>query len=602
MYLKLKKEPENLNLFINCYKNFTLKEINVFNCKNCIDAPCLSACKFGAISKQKSGIVTIDTKKCTGCQECLLSCPEKAIVFVNGKANKCDLCLNNSFLMPCYYANREHLDFFDGTDHLSLKTILEKYLGYIISKEKILSCVSFNGKIHKVEKNNNIKHMYLLKYQQLSNDEIKVINEILDSYKFKTEEFNENVKKDIEDELIEYCYKNDIELDNDQFLYLTDLAISNLFEYGPLTQLLNDFSLEEIAIIGINSPVFVYHRNYGWLETNLIYFSEQKLKDIINKLGWFSNKYITLKNPVMDATLEDHTRLNAIISPVTTSVAITIRKFSETPFTVYDLLSFKTISLLALAFLKLMFLTDANIFVVGNTGSGKTTTLNALLNFIPKDERVVIVEEVHEINIEHTHVVKTTINKELEITMEQLIINTLRMRPDKVVIGEVRSRDESNALIDSLLCGQAKGTYTTFHAQSAKDALLRFVSYGVLENDLSSIDLIVTQRRYNDYTLEHKKDQRKIFEISEINYTNGKLKINKIFEYSQEKKELVFKNYPEKILEKLEISFGIKTKNDFMKLLKTEEKNIQKTFPFHKDTKTKQSRKKKTKTPIENKS
>jgi flagellar protein FlaI len=128
-----------------------------------------------------------------------------------------------------------------------------------------------------------------------------------------------------------------------------------LFEYGPLTQLLKDFNLEEISIIGINSPVFVYHRNYGWLETNLKYISEQKLKDIINKLGWFSNKYITLKNPLMDATLKDHTRLNAIISPITETVAITIRKFSEIPFTIYDLLRLRTISSKALAFLKLPF-------------------------------------------------------------------------------------------------------------------------------------------------------------------------------------------------------------------------------------------------------
>lgn len=585
MYLRLKENPKNKDLFINCYKNFTLKETDVFNCKNCIDAPCLKACKFGAITKQNNGIVSIDSKKCTGCLECVSACQEKAIVIKNGKASKCDLCLNNSFLMPCYYVNRESLEFCESLDHSSLKTILEKYLGYIINKEKILTAVSLDGRIFKIEKDTSEKLMYLLKYQQLSNDEIKVINEILDSYKFKTEEFNQSIRKDLEEELVEYCYKNNIELDKEQFCYLTELAVNNLFEYGPLTQLLNDFNLEEISIIGLNCPVFVYHRNYGWLETNLSYISEQKLKDIINKLGWYSNKYITLKNPIMDATLKDHTRLNAIISPVTETVSITIRKFSKNPFTIYDLLRFKTISLSALAFLKLTFLTDANIFVVGNTGSGKTTTLNALLEFIPKEQRIVIVEEVHEINISHPHKVQTTINKELEITMEQLIINTLRMRPDKVIIGEVRSREESNALVDSLLCGQAKGTYTTFHAQSAKDATLRLISYGVLESDVSAIDLIVTQRRYNEYTEEiSSKDRRKIFEISEILSDKGKVKINKIFEYNQDKKELVFKNPPEKLMEKFKISFGIKNKSDFLELLKKEEKNIQ-IYPNKKEGK-----------------
>ena len=576
MYLKLKETPTR-DVFINCYKNFTKKDLSVFNCKNCKDAPCVKACKEGAIIKQKNSIVTIDLEKCTGCLECIDACPEKAIVINKGKASKCDLCLNNSFLMPCYYANRDVLEFCEDLDHSSLQSILEKYLGYIITKEEITQTLSTDKRVIK----SNEKLMYLLKYQNLSNDEIKVINEILDSYKFKTEELTISIKKDLEDELIEYCYKNNVELDNDQFLYLIDLAVNNLFEYGPLTQLLKDFNLEEISIIGINSPVFVYHRNYGWLETNLKYISEQKLKDIINKLGWFSNKYITLKNPLMDATLKDHTRLNAIISPITETVAITIRKFSEIPFTIYDLLRFRTISSKALAFLKLTFLTDANIFVVGNTGSGKTTTLNAFLEFIPKDERLVLVEEVHEINISHSHKVQTTVNKELGITMENLIINTLRMRPDKVVIGEVRTREETGALIDSLLCGQAKGTYTTFHAQSARDAVLRFVSYGVLESDVSSVDLIVTQRRYNEYTLEetNTKDRRKIFEISEINYVNNEIKINKIFEYDFEKKELVFKNYPEKLMAKFQISFGIKTKKELMDRIEKEEEKLRCYLP-----------------------
>jgi Flp pilus assembly CpaF family ATPase/NAD-dependent dihydropyrimidine dehydrogenase PreA subunit len=585
MYLKLKETPTR-DVFINCYKNFTKKDLSVFNCKNCKDAPCVKACKEGAIIKQKNGIVTIDLEKCTGCLECIDACPEKAIVINKGKASKCDLCLNNSFLMPCYYANRDVLEFCEDLDHSSLQSILEKYLGYIITKEEITQVLSTDKRVIK----SNEKLMYLLKYQNLSNDEIKVINEILDSYKFKTEELTISIKKDLEDELIEYCYKNNVELDNDQFLYLIDLAVNNLFEYGPLTQLLKDFNLEEISIIGINSPVFVYHRNYGWLETNLKYISEQKLKDIINKLGWFSNKYITLKNPLMDATLKDHTRLNAIISPITETVAITIRKFSEIPFTIYDLLRFRTISSKALAFLKLTFLTDANIFVVGNTGSGKTTTLNAFLEFIPKDERLVLVEEVHEINISHSHKVQTTVNKELGITMENLIINTLRMRPDKVVIGEVRTREETGALIDSLLCGQAKGTYTTFHAQSARDAVLRFVSYGVLESDVSSVDLIVTQRRYNEYTLEetNTKDRRKIFEISEINYVNNEIKINKIFEYDFEKKELVFKNYPEKLMAKFHISFGIKTKKELMDRIEKEEEKLRCYLP---SIKTKEKKK-----------
>ena len=577
MYLKLKdlKEKTDRDLFCNCYQNLGKKDLSVFNCINCVDAPCIKACKTGAITRTENGIVTINHKLCNNCLECVSACPNSAIVVKKGVPKKCDLCVNNSFLMPCYYANKDVLEFIDETNTSSLQSVLDKYLGYIITEEKIQRTISLDYKVIETTEN---KQKYIIRHQKLSREEIKVINDILDSYKFKTLEENINeqsVRNDLEEELIEYCLNNNIELDKDQFQYLSDMAFTNLYEYGPLTQLLNDFNLEEISIIGIDLPVFVYHRNYGWLETNLKYVSEQKLKDLINKLGWYSNKYITLKNPIMDATLKDHTRLNALISPITETVAITIRKFSEIPFTIFDILKFKTITEKALAFLKLAFLTDANIFVVGNTGSGKTTTLNALLEFVPFDQRIVIVEEVHEINISHPHKVQTTVNKELEITMDNLIINTLRMRPDKVVIGEVRSREESFSLIDSLLCGQAKGTYTTFHAQSANDAILRLLSYGILESDIGSIDLIVTQRRYNEYSKEkdkqETKDQRKVFEISEIDFILGKIKINKIFEYDFKRKELVFKSYPKKLMQKFKISFNINNNKELEERLKQEE-------------------------------
>lgn len=582
MYLKLRNSSKEAlkekDFFSNCYQNLDKKDIKVFNCINCADAPCAVACKQGAITRTENGIVVINSKTCNKCLECVSACPNNAIVVKKGCPRKCDLCINNSFLMSCFYANKETLEFIDDISVSSLQTILEKYLGYIITTEKYQRSLSLDGKVLETTDN---KQKYILKYQKLSREEIKVINDILDSYKFKTleEATNEiSVRKDLEDELVDYCLKNNIELDSDQYQYLIDMAYNNLYEFGPLSQLLADFNLEEISVIGINLPVFVYHRHYGWLETNLKYVSEQKVKDLINKLGWYSNKYITLKNPIMDATLKDHTRLNALISPITESVSLTIRKFSEKPLTIYDISKFNTITQEALSFLKLVFLTDANVFVVGNTGSGKTTTLNALLNFIPLDQRIVIVEEVHEINICHPHKVLTSVNKELGITMDNLIINTLRMRPDKVVIGEVRSREESFSLIDSLLSGQAKGTYTTFHAQSANDAILRLLSYGVLESDIGAIDLIITQRRYNEYSKGKEeiqtKDQRKVFEISEVDFIDNKIKINKIFDYDFKTQKLIFKNLPKKLMQKFKVSFNISYPSELKERIRQEEQDI----------------------------
>ncbi|HPC09979.1 MAG TPA: ATPase, T2SS/T4P/T4SS family, partial [archaeon] len=416
----------------------------------------------------------------------------------------------------------------------------------------------------------------------LSLQEIDIINNVLDSYKQKPniqdyikESEGVKIKEELESELIDFCYVNNLELDDDQFNYILDVIFANLYNYGPLSELLDDDSLEEISVIGINKPIYVYSRLYGWLETNLEYVSSDILKDLINKISWHSNKYITLKNPLLNTTLKDNSRLNAIVNPITETPCLTIRKFTQKPFTIKDLLEFNTISLDALCFLYLVFLTDSNVFVVGNTGSGKTTTLNTLLSFIPPFERFVIVEEVREINISQEHKVCMLVNEDLNINMEDLVINTLRMRPDRVIIGEVRAKEEAKALIESMLCGQAKGTYTTFHAQSAMEALLRLKSYGIMPCDLGVVDLIITQKRYNKYTKGKISDLRNVTEICEVVYEDNKLSLNKLFEFDNNKELLKKISSPKKLLHKFQVSFGVNSQKDLDILLTKIKKQFQ---------------------------
>lgn len=560
MFLEL-KEATKKNLFTNCLYNFKKNQTNVFNCRNCKDPKCLEVCKNKAIIKdKKTGIVYIDSNKCNGCGNCLKACENNAIVIIDNKAKKCDLCFNNSFLMPCFYNNRDLLKLID--ENITKENeIISKYLGFIIDDLKIKKTLS-SDKLVVVD--NNDEKRYVVNYQKLSLSEIEIINDILDNYKTdhtnkpteNHEEINVIIRKDLDEILVDYCFANSIELDDDQFQYLLDSAVNILFDLGPLSLILKDNNLEEVVIFDIDKPIFVYHKNFGWLKTNIIYTSIDCLKDLINKMSWHSSKYITLKNPLLDITLKNHTRLNAVINPITDSVSITIRKFPVVPFTVNDLLSQKIITKEVFDFLKKAFLTDSNIFICGNTGSGKTTTINALLEFIPKSERMVLVEEVREINITHPHKVSLIVNKDQNISLESLVINTLRMRPDRVVIGEVRSRDEIIALVDSILCGQAKGTYTTIHAQSCNDAVLRLVSYGVLEQDIGSIDLIINQRRYNEYQKDQIIERRKIMEISEVIYDNNKQKVflNTLFEYDFKKNRLIKKNNSIKLKQKFNIS------------------------------------------------
>jgi len=294
MYLKLIKEAPN-NLFLNCPYNFKDKDSKiVFNCTNCKDTPCISVCKQNAIYYSSKNIISIDQSKCNGCGNCLKACSKNAILLRNKKAYKCDLCSNQSFTMFCYKNNPNYLELIDDVDDTHKQKVLNKYLGYKIINYKILKRIN-----NKIIDNTENQRIYAIKHPNLSIDELEIINYILDSYKDKEEKIEKldavRVREDLDNELVNYCYSYNLELDEDQFNYLLDTAFNNLFNYGPLTELLNDYDLEEIAILGINKPLYVYHRLFGWLETNLIYMSNTIVKDLINKLSWHSNKYITKK-------------------------------------------------------------------------------------------------------------------------------------------------------------------------------------------------------------------------------------------------------------------------------------------------------------------
>jgi Flp pilus assembly CpaF family ATPase len=203
--------------------------------------------------------------------------------------------------------------------------------------------------------------------------------------------------------------------------------------------------------------------------------------------------------------------------------------------------------------------TDCSMLIAGNTGSGKTSTLNALFCFIPKDERIIAVEETPEIRLLHKHFVKLNVVDNLKIGMQQLIIDSLRMRPDRIIVGEIRNSEETLAFIDTLLAGQGKGSYATFHAQSSEETLLRLKSIGVNQLDLASIDLIIVQRRWNKIDKEKATatEQRRVIEISEVLSDINGAKLNCLYCYNNKNNELETKNQSEKVLEKIKKCFGV---------------------------------------------
>ncbi|HDR53652.1 MAG TPA: CpaF family protein [archaeon] len=280
---------------------------------------------------------------------------------------------------------------------------------------------------------------------------------------------------------------------------------------GPLEPLLADPSIEEIMVNGIDQPVFVYSRQHGMLPTPLSFTDPSFFLEISNRILSGLGRRVDASHPRANGMLESGDRVAVIIPPYSRDYLMDIRRFTAEPLTILDLVSSAMLDSRTAAFLWLvMEAGNLNVGVVGNTGSGKTTLLNTLTRFIPEHERLVLVEEVPEIVPLHSQVVHLVSADSLGITLRDAIIDSLRLRPGRVIVGEVRSDEEVQALRESCLAGQALGTYFTYHGQSAGLARRRLEAQGFAPHDLDAIDLLVVCRR-----LEQKgRAIRRVVELS----------------------------------------------------------------------------------------
>ena len=428
---------------------------------------------------------------------------------------------------------------------------------------------------------------YKIPMQKLSSDEKEVIEEVC-------KEFSDTVKDEVIENgavareiinklLVQHLNKNRISADEEQIKYLTDAIFLATYAYGPLTYLLEDDMLEEIAVVGLGTPIYVFHREKGWLDTNVMFTERDALIDIINKMSRKIGRRITLQNPRLNAVLPDGSRLHATIEPVS-DLELTIRKFKKVPLTVRDLVKTGYNADL-LAFLWLIFQNDKNIIVCGNTAAGKTTTLNALFSFVPITERIVLLEETPEIVIPHKHQVKMKTNPSLGIRMKDLIEDSLRMRPDRVIIGEVRSKEEILAMIESMNAGQARGCYATMHAHSAKELVSRLRYNEVMPSDFSAIDLVIVQRRFLRFSGGKVKETRKVVEVCELAESRGGITIHHLFQYDPKKDTVVRTPAKSRVIEEIAFANGwaeskiyeeIARRSNYLKAIFAKSKNIQK--------------------------
>ncbi len=253
----------------------------------------------------------------------------------------------------------------------------------------------------------------------------------------------------------------------------------NIDEYyaqlGPIEPLIRDDRVTEVMV---NGPDHVYVEMGGKIVlTNIKFQDEDHLLSVIQFIVRSVGRRIDERVPLVDARLADGSRVNAVIRPLALDgPSLTIRKFAKDPFQVEDLIRFGTCSESGFGFLKACVLAKANIIVAGGTGTGKTTFLNVLSSFIPAEDRIVTIEDAAELQLHQEHVVRLEtrpkdINGEGEITIQRLVINSLRMRPERIVVGECRG-GEALDMLQAMNTGH-DGSMTTLHANSPRDALSR---------------------------------------------------------------------------------------------------------------------------------
>jgi pilus assembly protein CpaF len=312
----------------------------------------------------------------------------------------------------------------------------------------------------------------------------------------------------------------------DKAQLIQDVA-DDILGYGPIDRFLKE---EEITEVMCNGPESVYVERSGKLEkTNVTFVDETHLRRIIDKIVSEVGRRIDESTPLCDARLPDGSRVNAVIHPLAIGGPfLTIRKFSKDKLQVDDLIRFGTLNAHSARFLQACIVGRLNTIVSGGTGTGKTTTLNVLSSFIPSDERIITVEDAKELQLHQDHVLSMearppNIEGRGEVTIRDLVKNCLRMRPDRIVVGECRS-GEALDMLQAMNTGH-DGSLTTVHANTPRDTLARLETLvlmagfdlpvrAIREQMASAIDLIVQQSRLRDGT-------RRITYITEVQGMEG---------------------------------------------------------------------------------
>ncbi|MDO4698895.1 MAG: CpaF family protein [Pasteurellaceae bacterium] len=368
----------------------------------------------------------------------------------------------------------------------------------------------------------------------LSNLDIAKLDQLQDERSRLIEELAQNVNA--------IAANHNIYITSADALVMAEMITDEIDGYGPLREFMEDDGINDILV---NGPNDIWVERAGILEkTNSSFINNEQLTDIAKRMVAKVGRRIDDGMPLVDSRLPDGSRLNVVISPIALDgTCISIRKFSKSKKSLQELVNFGSMTIEMANFLIIAARSRVNIIVSGGTGSGKTTLLNALSSYISPTERVITLEDTAELRLEQPHVVRLEtrlagVEKTGEITMQDLVINALRMRPERIIVGECRGA-EAFQMLQAMNTGH-DGSMSTLHANNPRDATARLESMVMMSNATlpleairrnisSAVNLIIQASRLND-------GSRKVTSITEVmGMENGQIVLQEIFSYQPSK-------------------------------------------------------------------
>ncbi len=417
-------------------------------------------------------------------------------------------------------------------------------------------------------------------YESFQNKELldelrnKIVQKLVDNDVLNYSTSDEKIKEQINSIIVGY------DLSNIERNYIYNLIDNEINGNGPITELLDDPSITEIMINGLND-VYIEIDGHVIKDESVSFINNDHVVRTVQRMIQPIGRTVDMAHPMIDARLEDGSRLNAVLPPLSLKgPVVTIRKFKKDLENIDDFLRSGAMTTQMARFLEACVKAKCNIIVVGGTGTGKTTLLNVLSGFIEDSERIITIEDAAELRLHQKHVVgletrKTNYEGEGEVTIRDLVINSLRMRPDRIIVGEVRGK-EAFDMLQAMNTGHS-GSMTTMHANGPMDALNRLETMilmagmeipikAIREYIENAIDIVINIERLSD-------GRRKITSISEIvGIKDDVIQLKEIFQYNKKgitkdgevAGEFLMHKYVPKVYDKISKA-GIKTVDDMFK-------------------------------------